>query len=818
MLSDLRFAVRLLLKDRSFTITALLTLAICIGANTAMFTIVRSVLLKPLPFADSGRIVLLYNSYPNAGAPRGGAAVPDYYDRQAGVPALDQLALFRREGMTFGDANGAERVGSLRATPSFFRMVGVRPAYGRVFRDDEGEPGQEMKVILSYGFWQRKFAGQPSAVRQSIRLNGVPYEVVGVMPPTFSFLQNDTDVYVPASFTPEAKSDDQRHSNNWQMLGHLKPGAAIDLVREQVDAVNANNDVRFPQFSKILKDARFHTVAVMLQDDVVRDVKKSLYLLWGGVLFVLVIGCVNIANLVIVRSSGRTREMATRHAIGGELSRLTRQLLTETTVLAVLGGGLGVLLGWWTLRSVSALNLDQLPRGYEIGLDWVGVGVMLALTVIVGALLGVAPAVKLRRMNLNVELREETRGGTAGRRANLARASLAVLQIALALFLLVGAGLLLASFRAVIRLDFGFQAENVMTASVNLPAAAYKEPPSLAAFAQRSLQAIRAVPEVEAAGATTMIPFSGNINNNVILGEGHVMQPGESLVAPSAATVTPGYFEAMGVRLAGGRFFDDRDSATAPKVAIVDERLARMFWPGKDAVGRRLYRPDDPKDITKITPNTEFLNVVGVIKEMQLIDPRGDYTPVGVVFVPFEQNPVRALAFAVKTRTPSPTIAGSIRQAVAQVDPQVPVFRPRTMQEWIDLALIGRRLPMMIGLAFGVVALFLAAVGVYGVLAYNVAQRRRDLGVRMALGGTSGDVFRLVLTYGLKIVGVGLVIGLVLSILLGQLMKTLLFNVAPINPAVLVLVTLGLSAVALVASLIPAWRASRIDPIVVLSR
>jgi len=815
MLTDIRFALRLLVKDRSFTITAVLTLAICIAANTAMFGIVRSVLLKPLPFADSDRVLLLYNSYPGAGAPRVGAAVPDYFDRQAAVPALDQSALFRREGMTFGDANGAERLGSLRATPSFFRMMGVRAQQGRLFDEQEAEPGKNRKALLSHGFWLRKFGGQSSAIGQTVRLNNQAYEVVGVLPRTFSFLQDDTDVYVPAAFGPDDKSDNQRHSNNWQMVGRLKPGATIDQVRQQVDAVNANNDIRFPQFRQILKDARFKTVVVGLQDDLVRDVKKSLYLLWGGVLFVLLIGGVNIANLVIVRSSGRTREMATRHAIGGDLARLMRQILTETTLLALVGGAAGVLVGWWLLRSVALLNLDQLPRGYEIGLDGVSIAAILGLTLLVGVLLGLAPALRLPRMNLNVELREETRGGTAGRRANLARAALATVQIALALFLLVGAGLLLASFRAVLRLDLGFEPANVMTAAVNLPGA---DNPAVISFAQRTLQTIRALPDVQAAGVTTLIPFSGDINYNVILAEGHVMRPGESLTAPSTVTVSPGYFEAIGARLVAGRAFDERDTASSPKVAVIDDRLARQFWNGQDAVGRRLYRPSDPKDVTKITKDTEFYNVVGVIKEMQLMDPRGDYTPVGVAYFPLDQNPSRGMSFAIKTRGGSASIVSSLRQAVTAVNPQVPVFRPRTMPEWIDRTLAGRRLPMIISLAFGLVALLLAAIGVYGVLAYNVSQRRRDLGVRMALGGTASDVFRLVLFYGLRIVVVGLAIGLALSLFLGQIMKTLLFNVGGIDPGVLAIVSAGLLTVALVASVIPAWRASRIDPSMVLSR
>jgi predicted permease len=818
VLQDLRFAVRLLLKDRSFTLTALLTLILCLGANTAMFGIVRSVLMKPLPFAQSDRIVLLYNSYPNAGARRAGTAVPDYFDRLTAVPALDEQAIFQTDGVTYGDENGAERLNVLRATPSFYRLVHVQPVAGRVFTQDDGEPGKDTKVLLSYGFWQRKFGGDSSITRRQVRLSGTAYDIVGVMPREFTFLQNDTDLFLPASFTPAQKDDNQRHNNGWQMIGRLKAGATMAQVRDQVNALNANNDVRLPQYRQLLKDAGFHTVAVFLADDVVRDVKAVLYLLWGGVLFVLLIGAVNIANLVIVRASGRRRELATRHAIGADLWRLARQLLTETTLLSVMGGSLGVLLGWWALKYMAALNLDQLPRGYEIALDPTGVLFTAALTLLVGALIGVAPVLQLRRINLNAELREEGRGGTAGRRANALRRVLAMAQVALALMLLVGAGLLFASFRAVMRLDLGFQPDNVATAAVCLPATTYKDPPALVMFEQRTLAAIRALPGVEAAATTSLVPFSGNISNSVIMAEGYVMKPGESLLAPSSVNASAGYFEAMHVTLLKGRFFDARDTASQPLTVLVDDRLARKFWPDQDPIGRRMYRPTDAKDITKITPQTQFMTVVGVVKEMQIIDPRGDITPVGTLFTSYEQNAGRGLTFVVKTRAASPTIMNDIRRVVASIDPQLPVFRPRTLQQWIDFALVGRRAPMLIAMAFGGVALFLSSLGIYGVLAYGVAQRQRELGVRMALGGTASSVFGLVLGDGLKILGIGLGIGLAGSFLVGQVMKSELFNVAPMNPLVVAMMTATLSVVALVASTIPAWRASRINPIVVLGK
>jgi predicted permease len=815
---DIRFSIRRLARDRSFTITALLTLGICIAANATMFAVVRSVLLKPLPFPESERIVLLYNSYPNAGAARAGTSAPDYFDRLAAVPALDQQALFRHEGMSFGDEHGVERLDSLRATPSFFRIIRMRPLHGRFFRDDEGERGRALKVILGYGFWQRKFAGRADVVGTSIRMNGNPFEVVGVMPREFTFLQRNVDVYVPAPLGPADRSDALRHANNWEMLGHLAPGATIHRARQQVDLLNARNDERFPQFRQLLKDAQFRTVVVFLHDDVVRGVKTVLYLLWGGVMLVLIIGGVNIANLVNVRATARRREMATRLALGAGLARLARQILTETTLLAVTGGAIGLFSGWWAVRSVAALDLDKLPRGHEIGLDPITVAMIAGLSVAAGLALGVTPALGTRRVNLDSALRDSDRGGTMARGSNRIRRALAMAQVGLAFMLLVGAGLLFASFREVLRLDLGFRPERVATAAVNLPMTSYREPSTLVEFERRALAALRALPDVESAAITSGVPFSASIGSSIILAEGHVKKSGESLIAPSSIVVTPGYFAAMGISLARGRDFDSRDGAERHASAIIDERLAARFWPDHDAIGRRLYLPSDAGDVTTITEDTVFFTVIGVARNVQMSDPGADAAPVGAVYFPFEAAPPRALTFVVRTRAGSSPVFGAIRREIAAIDPQLPVFRTRAMQEWIDRALINRRVPMLIAAVFGGVALLLAAIGVYGVLAYGVSHRRREIAVRMALGGSSGRIFRLVLNEGILIVACGLAIGLAGSILLGRMMTAHLFGVTAADPAVLALVAATLSAIAFAATVVPSWRASKTPPASVLGK
>ena len=816
-MSGLRHTIRLLLKDRSFTITALLTLALCIGANTAIFSVVRSVLLRPLPVADAGRLVLVYNSYPNAGAERAGAAVPDYLDRLRDVKALDVQSMFRRSGVTLGAEGGAERLTAVIATPSFYRMVQVAPVAGTLFAEQDAEEGAARRVLLGHAIWEQKYAADPAIVGREIRLNGNVHVVAGVLPKDFMFLWNDIDVWLPTAFTAREKSDEGRHNNNWQYVGRLGQGASLEQVSQQLDALQAANDERFPAFKQILKDAGYRTVAVNLQEDTVRELRPVLYLLWGGVLLVLLIGCVNIANLVMVRSSARNRELATRHAIGATMGRLGRQLLSETMLLAVVGGSLGVLLGWWALSAVPLLGLDEIPRGHEIRLDLVSVAVALGLTLVVGLLIGLVPVVRLTRMNINATLREEGRGGTVSRSTNLLRRGLATAQIALACVLLVGAGLLAASFQKVLGVDPGFTPEGVITASVSLPATRYAGDPELAAVVSRIVDAARSIAGVDQAGVTSTIPMGGDYSSSVIFAEGYVMKPGESLISPAQTVVSDGYFEAMQTTLVKGRFFTAGDTAASTKVAIVDGRLAAKFWPGQDPIGRRLYSPDSINDLTAITPKTQFYNVVGVVKEVQILGLATGIEPVGAYYFPYSQSPDRGPFIAMRTSVAPESVINTLRAKIAAIDPELPLYGVQTMVERMDESLIGRRVPMLLAMAFAGVALFLSAIGVYGVLSYQVAQRRREIGIRMALGSTAREVFALVLRDGLKIAAAGLAVGVIGTYFVSQAMKSQLYDVAPMDPLVLMAVALVLTTVSLVATVIPARRASRVNPLTALT-
>ncbi|HEX6322436.1 MAG TPA: ABC transporter permease [Vicinamibacterales bacterium] len=817
VLQNLRYALRGLAKDRSFTATVLLTLAICIAANAAIFAIVQSVLLRPLPVPEPDRLVHIFNSYPNAGAGRSSSGVPDYYDRLEGMDSMESLALYRRAGATLGSDTGAERVPGMQATPSLFRLLRTRPALGGIFEEADAEPGNDLKVIISHGLWQSRFGGRPDIVGQSLRVNGVQRAIAGVMPADFQFLWADINLWTPLAFTPEDKADDRRHSNSYQMIGRLKPGASVEQAQLQLNAINARNDERFPHFRQILKDAGFRTSAVLLQPDLVREIRPVLYLLWGGVLFVLLIGAVNITNLVIVRSSARQRELATRHAIGAGIGRLAAQLVTETMMLAVAGGVLGLLLGRWALALVPTLGLDEMPRGHEIRMEPATMAIVMAASVAVGLLVSLVPVIRVWRLNLNLALRDEGRGGTASRRSMYMRRALATAQVGLAFLLLIGAGLLFASFRQVLAVEPGFTPGGVLSGRVSLPRARYADDGALRSFADRALERIRAVPGIENAALTDTLPFGGDFSDSVILAEGYVMSPGESLISPTTNSVSAGYFETMKIPLVSGRYFDTRDTATSPAVAIVDRKLARKFWPGQDPVGRRLFSPGSAEELLKPGPNSRFYTVVGVVDDVPMYGLADESRRVGAYFFPATQSPPGSFSFVARTGLAAEAAATAIRREIAAVDPEVPLYEVRMMSDRIDESLVSRRMPMLLALAFGAVALFLSAIGIYGVLAYQVAQRRREIGIRMALGSSVRAVFGIVLADGAKIVAVGLALGLAGALVTGSYIESQLFGVDALDPIVIGAVGAILAVVSFVAVMIPARRAAKVNPVIALA-
>jgi predicted permease len=821
LLQDLRFAVRLLWKDRSFSLTTIATLALCLAANVAIFAVVNGVLLKPLPFPEPDRLIRIFNKYPGAGVDTGGSnGVPDYFDRRRDMTVLEETALFRQSGVTIsGNGLGeAERIDGMQVTPSFFRVLRTQPYRGQLFTDAQGELGQEKVVMLTHGFWQRVFGGRDDAIGQDVRLGGEPYKIVGVLAPGFVFLNPDIQLIRPAAFSAREKSDESRHSNNWQQFGRLKPGATLQQAQSQLDAINAANFQRFPAWQEILKNARFGSDVVDFQSNLIGERRSTLTMLWGGAMFVLLIGCVNVANLVLVRSTSRIRELATRHAMGATFGRLSRQALTESLLLSMLGALTGLGFGWWALRAAPFFGLDKTPSGVPLTLDAPVIGFTLLLMIVVGLGVGMIPVVAMRRANMAQVIREEGRSGTQGRGPRLMRRVLVTSQVAFALILLIGAGVLLASFERVLTIDPGYRTENVLTGTISMPASRYKDDNALRATSTRMLERVRAIPGVVGAGFTSTLPFSGSYNDSVILAEGHQMQPGESLISPGQVIASDGYFEAMGATLVAGRYFTADDTQGRQRVMMVDERLARRFWPNGDALGKRMYFPSDINNLTAPPKEDQLMTIVGIVEPMRLralVDTQAQKT--GTYFFPLAQSLARTLGLAIRTTQSPESVIAPARRELAQIDPEMPFYDVRTLEERVSRSLMDRRTPMILATGFAGVALFLAAIGIYGVLAYQVSQRRREIGIRMALGAASTNIFNLVLREGGMVIGLGAVLGLAGAFFLRRTLQAQLYETGAMDPRVVAGVAGVLIVVALSACVLPARRAAKTDPLVALS-
>lgn len=814
LLQDLKFGAKLLWKDKTFSIAAVATLAICIGANTTIFSVVNSVVLRPLPFPDSDRILCVYNSYPKAGVIRASNGVPDYYDRLREVDAFEGVALYNSPGLTIGDQGAVERVQGMAVTPSFFRLLRVQPRLGRTFTQEEGEIGNERKVILSFALWQQRYGGDESVIGKNLRINGNSYTIVGVMPKGFVYLNPEVRLWRPLAFTQEQKA--AYLNNSWDMIARLKRGATLEQAQAQIDALNRANLDRFPQFKTILINAGARTQVARLQDDIVYDIKVTLYLLWGGALFVLLIGAVNITNLMMARSGVRTSELVTRLALGAGRWRVTRQLVTESVLLTMASAGAGLLLGYWSLRSMTLFGIDRIPRSNEIKIDGTVVVFMLVLALFIGIWLGLIPVAHVLKGNMSLAIHAGGRTGTDTRAARLTRNALVGAQVALALVLLIGAGLLLASFRQVLAINPGFVPTQVVTGSISLPAARYPNEVVQRAFMVRALEEIRALPAVMRAGATDTIPFGNRSNDSVIIAEGYQMKPGESLVSPYQVVITPGYFEAMKIPLIEGRFFDEHDTENSQRVVVIDQKLARRFWSNTSPVGKRMWRPTGVEALTNPEKFAVWYTVVGVVGSVKLralVDPD---ERVGAYYFPFRQSPRATITFAVRIASDPSSVIRAARDKIAELDPELPLYDVRTMGERIDSSLTIRRSPMLLAVAFGVIALFLATVGIYGVLAYAVAQRTREIGIRMALGSNRRGIFMLILKEGILIIAIGLATGLIGTLVMGMFMKSVLYGIGPLDPAVIAPVVCILAIVSLVACALPARRATAVEPMIAL--
>ena len=799
LMRDARYGFRILLRRPAFTLVAVLTLALGIGANAAIFSVAHTLLVKPLPYVDAERIVLLSENNLSRGWTSFTLSPPNFLDWRAQSQSFDTMAAYGGRSYNYTGGEAPERLRGLVGTEGFFEMLGGAPALGRGFRPDEFETGRDQVVMLSHGFWHRAFGGRPDVLEKPISLNSQTHTIVGVMHPEWRFGGRDLAIFAPRSFSDNERQGRGAHFMN--AIGRLKPGVTAQQAQTEMSAIAARLEAQYPTSNK-----GWGAVVTPFRDAVVGDLRPMLLMLLGAVGLVLLIACANIANMHLARATVRSREMAIRTAIGAGRSRIVQQLLTESVMLGVAGGTVGLLLAWWATASFIAAYPNLLPRASDIGVDWTVLAFTAALSLVTAVLFGLAPAFASSRTDLSDSLKEGGRGGSGGRFGRWLRSALVVGEVAIALVLLAGAGLLLRSFAELMRVEPGFRTEQRVSATTILPRPKYNEPAAQVAFYEQALERLRALPGVEIGALTSLVPVSGNDEIYSIQFEGRPpLPPGQGFSA-LYYLVSPEYFATMGIPVLKGRAFTAQDRDGAPRVAVINDEFARLHFPNEDPIGKRI-RMGRNSNIVR-----EIVGVVGSVKHYTLKDKAQ-----AQMYEPFAQYPNTAMSFILKTTVDPGSLSTAMRREIQSVDPDQPVANVTTLPEMMASSMALPRMQTMLIGGFAVIALLLAAVGLYGVMTYAVSQRTQEIGIRMALGARPGSVLRLVLRNAMVLTAAGLVIGLCGALLLARslssVLEPMLFQVDPQDVRTLSIVPVVLIVVAVIATLIPARRATRVDPI-----
>ncbi|MFN2622316.1 MAG: ADOP family duplicated permease [Chthoniobacterales bacterium] len=791
---DVRYGLRSLRKKPGFALTVVIALALGIGANTAIFSVINAVLLRSLAYRDPGRIVMVWERSLRGGRAQNSVSPANFLDWKKQSSSFEQNAASWDTRLNLTSGGEPEEIQIQKVSADFFPVLGVQPELGRAFVQAEETPGTEPVVILGHDLWQSRFAGNPAIIGQTVTMSGRNCTVVGVMPPGFYFLNTQIEAWLPLQFDP---------ATDWRKLGRflrsvarLRPGVTLRQAQAELDAIGKQLEIAYPDYNK-----GWGVNLVPMHEQIVGDIRPVLLVLLAAVAFVLLIACANVANLLLSRAASRQKELALRAALGADRMRLIRQMLTESMVLAMMGGVLGVLLAYWGIQLLVAFAPDNIPRLHEITIDPRVLGFTFGISLLTGLVFGLVPALQSSRPDLNDALKEGARGSSSGNR--VVRNLFVVAEMALALVLLIGAGLMLRSFSQLHQVKTGFETENVLTMRVQLPNAKYGQPEQRADFFKRAEERLAALPGVKSVGAISYLPLTGLATSTSFNLATKPLPPSES-PGTEVRPITPGYFKAMGIPLLKGRAFDEHDGANS-RVLIINETLAQKFFPDQDPIGQQLIVTWEP-DVAD-----EIIGIVGDIKETAL-----EQEPNPAVYWPHPREPYPFMNFVIRAAIDPTTLSAAAAREIHALDPDQPVADVRTLDQVVAKSIARPRFNALLLAIFAGVALVLASVGIYGVMNYSATQRTQEIGIRMALGAKPGDILRLVVGHGMKLTFAGIALGVIASLALTRVMSNLLFGITATDLPTFLGVSAMLTLVALLANYIPARRATRVNPVVAL--